>query len=369
MKIEVLVDGPGFWRRLSQDIAASEKSVLVQTYSFEGDAAGLGLADALRHAHARDRRVLVDEFAKHRVNNKFLYQPRHLLDRGLWREVRATWRMYRGLARDGIGLRFANPVGWFFTKLPFRNHKKLVIVDDRVAYVGGINFTDHNFGWHDLMLRIENDDLASFLARDFDWSWHGRSQATARSFDGLELHVLGGRLNEVQFDCALDLLAAAREEIFVESPYLAPPFSEALHAASERGVRVVVVTPESNNWPLCADHIAWKAATSKIELRLYPGRMTHMKAMLIDRKRLIVGSTNFELWSYRFQQEFLCIVTDPEVLAQFEERVMRPDVATSRPNAARITPWRGRLADRRFALLDRFVRCLNGVRAVSSSRE
>jgi cardiolipin synthase len=369
MRIEVLIDGPGFWRRLARDIALGERSVLVQTYSFEGDAAGLELARALRQTRATDRRVLVDEFTKHRINDKFLYHPRNWVDRPLWREVRETRRMYREMTREGIRLRFINPVGWLFTRLPYRNHKKLVTIDGEVAYIGGINFTDHNYHWHDLMLRIESDDVARFLQQDFDWTWQGQNQATARSFEGLEIHVLGGRVNEIQFDRALDLVAAAQQEIFVESPYLAPPFSEALRAASARGVRVVVVTPEANNWRLCADHIAWKAATSKMELRLYPGRMTHMKAMLIDRSKLIVGSTNFELWSYRVQQEYLCIVSAPEVVAQFEDKVMRPDLALSRPVAARISPWRGRLADLRLTLLETLVSCLNGVSATKQMRK
>jgi cardiolipin synthase len=360
VKIELLVDGAEFWPRLAGDLAQARRQILAQTLSFEADAAGQGLADALLASSAADRRLVIDGFTRHVISDKYLYHPKHAFDRALRDEARATYATLDRLRGAGVGVRFTNPAGWFYARFPLRNHKKLVVLDGCVAYVGGINFTDHNFGWHDLMLRIEDARVAEFLAQDFDWTWRGIHQATARCFEGLDFHVLGGRINEQQFALVLDLLRGARRRIFVESPYLAPPFSDAVEQASRRGVEVVVVTPEINNWALCREHIFWKAARSSIEIRLFPRRMTHMKAMLIDDSVLVLGSANYELWSYRFQQEFLCIARDVDLVHQFKQRIEGPDLAESR----RIAPPRRRIAgplsDLRLTALERLTLLVNG---------
>ncbi len=368
MKIELLVDGSEFGARLAGDLASAQRQILAQALSFEADAAGLCLARGLLALGGGDRRVVIDGFTRHVINDKFIYHPKHLLDRDLAREVRGTRALVAELRAAQVGVRFTNPAGLLYTRMPMRNHKKLVAIDGRVAYVGGINFTDHNFAWHDLMLRIEDEEVARFLAEDFEWTWRGVHQATARRFGALEMHSLSGRANEHQLGLVLGEIEGARRRIFIESPYLAPPFSNAVERASRRGVEVVIVTPEKNNWRLCADHIRWRAANSSLEIRLYPGRMTHMKAMLIDERTLVLGSANYELWSYRFQQEYLVLCSDPELVAQFKAKIERPDLSASRPFAGRISPWRGRLADLRLEGLERLTLMLTGRRWEPSGR-
>src|SRR5262249_49679413 len=158
---------------------------------------------------------------------------------------------------------------------------KLVVVDERVAYLGGINFSDHNFAWHDLMVRFEDFGVARFLADDFLATWEGRDRACSFQGPGLTLHALDGRRNEAAFDGVLELLAGAREEIFVECPYVTDPFCRELQRASRRGVQVTVLMPELHNFPLLREGMRRAAAESSIELRLYPDRMTHMKALLV----------------------------------------------------------------------------------------
>ncbi len=90
-----------------------------------------------------------------------------------------------------------------------------------------------------------------------------------------------------------------------------------------------IVTPEQNNWSYFAKYARVESARSQIDLRLYPGRMSHLKAMLIDDEFLIAGSSNFDYLSYRLYQEVVGVITAPEVIAQFRERVMLPDLAKS----------------------------------------
>lgn len=351
MKLALLVDSVEFWSRLEGDLASSRESVFCQALSFEGDGAGKALAGRLLSKSAADRRIVVDSFSRHVINDKVVWHPKNLLDRGLRAEARETDRLVDDLRRRGVGLRYVNPIGPFFVNLPARNHKKLVVVDGAVAYLGGINFSDHNFDWHDIMLRIEHAPAAAFLRDDFLATWSGRNRAVSARFPGLEIHVLDGRSNERSFAGIFSLIDGARESVFVECPYLTPPFWGPLREASRRGVRVTVVAPRDNNWKLVQRSMAWQHATSEIEVRQLPG-MIHMKAMLVDGNALVMGSANFDVWSYRSQQEFVCVVTDPGVIADFKARVVDEDLRRSAP-ATPGTSWaRGAISHLRLLALD-----------------
>ncbi len=345
MKLELLQDAGEFWPRAEADVRAARERVFVQALTFEGDAAGLAVAAALRESAAPDRRVLVDAFTRHVVSDRLVWHPWSLLDPALRAEVRATGRMFRDLERSGVPVRFCGPLGPLLSRAPRRDHKKLVLVDDRVAYVGGINFSDHNFAWRDLMLRIEEPQAARFFAGDFLRTWQGRPAAASARLPGLELHALDGRSNEAVLEAALlSRVDRARESVHVECPYMTEPFLARLAAAVRRGVSVTVVAPEANNWGLVRDLLSWPRATQGVEVRLYRGRMTHMKACLVDDVTLVLGSANFDLWSYHFQGEYVAVVTDPLVVADFSRRVRVEGLAGSSPVARPVGPLRGGLA-------------------------
>ena len=345
MKLELLLDASEFWPRAAEDIRRARARVYVQALSFEGDAAGLGAARALLESPAPDRRVLIDRFTKYVVSDRLVYRLQTLLDRALRAEVRSTRRMIRDLGRAGVPVRFSGPLGPLLARLPARDHKKLVLVDDGVAYIGGINFSDHNFAWRDLMLRIELPVAARFLREDFLRTWEGRPTAASLRLPGLALFALDGRSNEARFEeVLLSRADCARERIHVECAYMTAPFLGRLAAAAARGVAVTLVTPEANNWGLVRDLLSWPPATGRVDVRLYRGRMTHMKACLVDDDALVLGSANFDIWSYHFQGEYLALLTDSAVIADFRRRVMVEGLARSVPVTSPVGSLRGGLA-------------------------
>ena len=362
MKMKLLVGSAEFWQSLRDDVAGSSRSVLVEALSFEGDKTGQAVAELLLSAGAPDRRVIVDHFTRHIVNDRFVWHPRSLADPGLRREVRETARMVDTLRGHGVGVRFSNPVGPLFLRFPARNHKKLAVVDGEVAYIGGINFSDHNFEWHDMMLRIEDRQVARFLGEDFESTWSGRNRGLTGAFPGISIATLDGRSNATPFAGVLSLIHAATSTIWLECPYLTFPFWGALRDAARRGVAVTVVTPAGNNWKLVGDYARWQAQTSGIGVRLYDG-MTHLKAMLVDGRALVMGSANFDVWSYRFQQEYLATITDPGVIEDFEDRVVVRDVRDSRPCGEDISRLVGRIAVAKIAALDAATAVLKKVLA------
>lgn len=329
MPTELLVNFNEFWSRLSEDIAAARQSVFVQTFAFEGDSVGKKLSASLLSSSAPDKRVLADSFTRIVLSDRYKYSPVNFFDRELREEARETTMMMRELQSARVQIRFTNPYGLSPRKLLSRNHKKLIVLDGSIAYLGGINFSEHNAAWHDMMLRVEDIDAVAFLADDFESSWSGRDRFASKHAERLELFALDGLNNRSAFQRVLDLIDEARDSIFVESPYITFPFYEHLREAARRGVDVKVVTPKANNWNHFANYARLESARSNIDLRFYQNGMSHLKAMLIDDQHLVAGSSNFDYFSYRIYQEIVAIFTAARLIADFRERVMLPDLANS----------------------------------------
>jgi cardiolipin synthase len=306
--------------------------------TFEGDAAGQKVAEAISGSRAADRRVLVDDYTRVVVSDHFVLSPHYLLSRAFRDEVRATRRMFRGLIRDGVRVRTTNPIAGRVARYGVRNHKKLIVADD-VAYIGGLNFSDHNFDWHDIMLRIEAPDAAAFLAEDFDATWESRSEFRQADFGDVTLLALDGRTNREGFGPLMAAIEGARERIEIVSPYLSFPFVEALGAAVRRGIRVELLTPLPNTQPMVRHYLSHAAPRAGLEMLLLP-EMTHLKAMLIDGRRLVLGSSNFDFPSYYAFEEYIALVDDPELVAAFRTQVLQPLRASVIPGAVlRSAPW------------------------------
>jgi cardiolipin synthase len=358
MNAELLIDFSEFWARLSEDIHSARDSVLVQTFALEGDKVGKQLSEVIMSSTAADKRILADSFTRFVLSDRFRYSPANVLDPELRREARETAAMLGELEDAGVEIRFTNPYGLSPRRLLSRNHKKIIVLDDATAYIGGINFSEHNADWHDMMLRIEDETVAAFLREDFVSTWNGRDRVAHKQFDGLEFFIADGRANRAAFQHVLDLMDAARRSIFVESPYVTFPFYERLRAATRRGVAVQIVTPEQNNWGFFANYARLESARSEIDLRFSQGGMSHLKAMLIDGESLIAGSSNFDYLSYRINQELLAVITTPEIVADFTERVVAPDLANARSvecNASTLSKqwlnWKMKLLDAAMEVL------------------
>lgn len=114
------------------------------------------------------------------------------------------------------------------------------------------------------------------------------------------------------------------------SPYLTTPFYEVLRESREEGVPVTVFAPEVNNWKVVREYTSWEVMRSDIELWLYQKRMTRLKAILIDERFLVVGSSNSDYLGYLFYEEVLAVISDEPLISDFKNRVILEDFRTSR---------------------------------------
>jgi len=330
--LELLVGADAFWRRARSDIDAAQRRLFVQAMTFEGDSVGLTVAAAVAASPAQDRRVLVDAYTRFTVSDRSVNSLAGRLSPEVRAEVRSTDAMFRDLVARGVGARVTNPVGPLMIHYPARNHKKLIVADD-VAYIGGINFSDHNFAWRDFMLRLEGAKAADFLAADFEATFAGKARADRISLPELSIFSLDGRTNSKVFATISQLLATAREQIDVLSAYLTFPVADALAEAVRRGVSVRLITPLANNKPLVRDYLLALAGRAGFEVRLLP-QMSHLKGMLIDNETLVVGSSNFDFVSLAAEEEFVAVSESPALIDGFRQQIIEPALADALPLGA-----------------------------------
>ena len=361
---QILVGSSPFWARAAQDVADARRRLYVQAMSFEGDAAGLAVASAINASPAADRRVLVDDYSRLTVNDRAVRSRAGRRDLALQAEVAATDRMFRDLAAGGAPVRVTNPVGRFGANYPARNHKKLIVADD-VAWIGGVNFCDHNFAWHDFMLRIEDAAAADFLAGDFEATFAGAPRAARADRPGLTLHAMDGRSNAAAFAELTALIAAARTQICVISPYLTFPITGALAVAAKRGVAVQLITPWANNKPIVRNALLATALSSGFDVRLLP-EMSHLKGMLIDDAHLVVGSSNFDFVSLAAEEELMAVITEPGVIADFRRQIIEPALLEAQPPGDRpVSRLAGLASGLALRIADGVARSARGARRMA----
>ena len=307
-------------KRLEEVSAKAENSFLAQAMTFEGDEAGKWLIDVMKASPAKEKRLLIDSYSKVVVNDHFVKSLKYFKDESFRNEVKETKKLIAHAKKEGIEVKFINPVGILGQKYPLRNHKKMVIVDD-VSFLGGINFSDHNFAWHDMMVELHDAKLSDELVSDFRSTWTGTNQSLSSNTTEGELYLFNGSKSSELYDHFFSHLNEARESIKVISPYISEPLLGVLRKASEKGVEITIVSPQENNKSIFKNIIISEQKKGYFDLKEYPG-MSHMKAILIDDDKLIFGSSNYDLVSYYFEQEVVFISEDQTLISDFKEKVL-----------------------------------------------
>ncbi len=329
MNVKLLIDSEEFVEALRGDLKRARKSVYLQTLSFEGDATGQSVAQWLLNSPANDLKIIVDFFTRFKLSDHLLWWPWNRFNPSLRKEMKATLEMFDQLKERRAQLKIIRDERSWFHSYFATNHKKTILIDDHICYLGGINLCDHNFFWHDLMLRFENEKITEFFKQDFLNTFADRAKAEFLEVDGYRFYLFDGKNNEQQFTHIFSLMKAAQKSIHVISPYLSWPFTDILRELSLKGIEVTVLTPQANNYPLLRRFISSQFNDSGIKLRYYLPKMSHMKAMLIDERVLIAGSSNFDLLSYRMLKEIIVVIEDSDLVEQFKNRVLRIDLPQS----------------------------------------
>jgi len=323
-RFDLCAGAAAFVEALRAELAHCHESLWVQFSTFEGDASGTELADLLLAQAARgvDVRLLVDHYSDVIVNDILpsVVQRRRALDAGRTRTAALLARLEAG----GVGVRRTAPPGRFRRYLLYRDHKKMVVVDGRVAFVGGLNVSDHNYAWRDFMVRIEGP-LATDVASDFAATWDARRVSLDRSGPGdFALNQAPGRASIGEEVVAM--IGRAQRTIVLESPSLLGDRVEAaLVAAARRGVDVTLIAPARHNrWIFRVWVRATHRRLARVRVTIHgyrgSGGMTHAKLLLVD-DRASFGSYNFFELEGLTQKELNIFTADPTLVTQLRALV------------------------------------------------
>jgi len=316
-----LLMNSAFVQRLHESIDAAQERICVQVMTFDGDEAGLGVAERLIAAVERgvDVQLTVDSFAFRYVSDKRSTDPE------IAEEVAATHAMFDRMEAAGVDVVYVNPFGKLLTWIFFRNHKKIYVVDDD-AYIGGINISDHNFAWLDFNIGLNDPEMVEIVVDDFAKTRRGERQA----LDGPII------TNEHIESTVAELIANATDSVVIASPYALDDILAAQLAESP-APRTVVVAPQQNNFMLFRltdPYLRERCRSFGIELRSFT-EFFHAKFALIDGTTLLLGSSNFGLHSFRLNQEIAVVVTDLEFIAHFTRLLEQTELVDVRSSKIR----------------------------------
>ncbi len=325
-----LIDASEFKRELEHEIARAQKRVLIQVMTFECDEAGNWLLDCVKQSPAQEKKLVVDGYSLVNINDGLALGSRYFFDSGFKAEVDATRQLLKKSHFEGIDIHVTNRMGWNAALYPFRNHKKLIVVDDSL-YLGGLNFSDHNFFWHDFLVKISDPELVQSAVDDLASTISGRDQSKVVHFRNASLYFLNGRRSKPHYKSLFDLIKSAKSSIKIITPYLSNPLLNELRNVK---VRVDILTPDLNNKGIMTKMLLGAAVGLEWNIHLYQKRMSHVKAILIDDDVLLLGSSNFDFVSYELEQEIVMVCREGEVIEEFLERVWRVDFANSRKHSS-----------------------------------
>jgi cardiolipin synthase len=327
-RVTVLFEGARAFDAMERDVESAVTEVLVESYIWKDDETGHRALGALGRAAARGVAV------------------RALADAvGSWTTKKTYWEEMR---RRGIEVRLFGP----FLLQPFRDHRKILVIDRRIAYSGGMNIADEYSGgsgasrhrpWRDTHARVEGA-AAWEMATVFSEGWND-AKGTPLELQPLEpprdaparvlvLDSRPGRGHEETASVLAAVVGAARERIWITNAYFAPRRRaiDALAAAVARGVDVRLLLPGVSDVPVVrhAGH-GWYGPLRDAGVRIfeYQPAILHAKTAVADDYVSLVGSTNLDFRSFHLNAECNFLVLDGDV-GRTLSRAFERDLESSR---------------------------------------
>jgi cardiolipin synthase len=345
-KLDLCIDGPGYFPPFFEAVKSATEQVDVQTYIFDNDDQAVEVADVLRAKSAEvPVRVFYDALGS---SFSGTIPPKTPPPSGFRQP--ANMKSY---LEEGSHVKVRRTINPLF----FSDHTKLQLIDEKVAFLGGMNMgREYRSEWHDLMVRLEGP-VVQRLQRMFDRTWreapwwhdwnvpdwfardrdrHGPIRGAPECPPGLKpMRLL--RTDSLHDD--RDILRAtilairgAARRVWIETPYYAADdITEELHAAVRRGVDVRVIIPgEGDSGIMMAANEVTAAALLRIGAKVFKYQgVTHLKAMICDDWALI-GSANCDTLSLRINRELDVAVNDRETVQRIADAVFHQDFLKSR---------------------------------------
>lgn len=301
---DILTDGTDFFISLLRDIGQATHHIHLETYIICDDPLGRLLADALA------------DKARQGVEVRFIYD-----DVGCWNVPNSFFEQMRNA---GIDVHAFMPVKFpaFTSKVNYRNHRKLCVIDGKIGYIGGMNIAmryvkgSNGRAWRDTHMRIRGGAVYG-IQRAFlvDWFFVDRTLVTNRCYyPMLDGSINNGCIMQVVTSSPISpwpemmqgyvrILLEAKRYVYMETPYFLPtePVMFAMRTAALAGVDVRLMVPLHSD----AKFVEWasrpyiqEAADSGVKVYLYKAGFNHSKLLVSDDSLSTCGSTNIDFRSF-----------------------------------------------------------------------
>lgn len=339
--ITLLMNGQEKFDDMFCAIRQAQSSVHLEYFNFRNDSVASLLFDILAEKvkEGVEVRALFDGFGNF-SNNKPL-KKRHVRD----------------IRKSGIEIYEYNPIGFPWVDDLFnRDHRKIVVIDGKIAYTGGMNVADYYIEgtevvgeWHDMHCRIEGDEVNT-LQKIFLRMWNkvsGQDIHGAKYYRGLgdtsyfenlkqDTCVTAGKKkagiinrepvasSDIIRTFYLDAINDAKDSIKIINPYftLSHKLKKALRKAVKRGVKVEIMLSVKSDIPLtpdCGFYNAHKLMKHGVDVWMYTPGFHHTKIITVDGKFCTVGSANLNARSLRFDYEDNVVIIDSCTTNQLDE--------------------------------------------------
>ncbi len=304
MRYEFLTNSQKAWQAMLQAVQSAEHSIYLEMYIFENDIKDFNFWKVLEEKAQSGVRVkvILDSFGSNNLSKKSI-----------------------------TNLRNKGAEVFFLSYFLHRTHRKILVVDDAVAFIGGVNFHRISRPWNDLVLHVRGGRLVTALIRSFAQSYvqaGGMDSTLLKQNKKVILDKTRSWIIEhypVKKKFILKKvyqkhLRQAKESIIFVTPYFFPErwFIGLLHQAILRGVRVKILIPRVTNHFLM-DRVSrffmQKLSLLGVEFYLLP-LMNHAKVMVVDGKEGMVGSNNLDFLSFEWNSEVGVFFQDAPVVQQ-----------------------------------------------------
>ena len=350
-RITDLQNGREIFPAMLEAVRSAQKTITFETYIYWSGEVGQKMADALSdRARAGVKvNVMIDWAGSIKMDDTLLEQ----------------------MESAGVVVHRYRPLHWYnLGRINNRTHRKLLVIDGHIGFTGGVGIADQWQGdaedpdhWRDMHFRIEGPVVSQMQAA-FNDNW---IKTTGEVLNGVDYfpqlpavgtspaHVFisspaGG--SESMHLMYLMSIAAAEHSIDLEASYFVPDIliTKALLAARQRGVRVRIVVPgeniDSETVRISSKREWGELLLGKVEIYEYQPTMLHNKLLIVDREMVSVGSTNFDIRSFRLNDEASLNVYDKDFAARMSE-VFEKDLVPTKQYTYEM--WKKRPLKEKFA--------------------
>lgn len=310
--LQIFSNPSEIYRNMLKDIESAKEFVYLETYVFDNDKIGKDFLDVLikKAKEGIKIRLLIDAWES--TADKFFFKE--LISHGA--EVK-FFREFRYVIR-------------IISKNHERNHRKLLLIDNEIVYLGSLNIGSRFLNWREAVLKLIGDITIPFV-NSFMKTWESSGNLNPRRMKsafhkGFQIiQDFPSYIHRITEKKYLMLIKRAEKEIRIETPYFIPTpnILNAFSNAIKRGVKVFIIVPYKSDKPILLDILRnrylGRLHTRGINVYCYKPGILHSKLLIIDNKFFLFGSSNLDYRSFIHQYEINFFGKDKNIISALKE--------------------------------------------------